>query len=453
MTTMQRRVRWRDTSYLPQVVGLFSVAFLVAFETFAVATALPVVAVELDGLSWYAVSFAAPAATGIAAMTCAAWWCDRHGHARPIVTGVLVFGVGLVFAGAAPTMEWFVTGRAVQGIGAGLVSVALYVLVARAFPAHLRPRAFVVLTSAWVLPAVVGPVIAGAVAEHVGWRWVFLGVPLVAAGALVLLRPALPSSHGDDATAVPWARILRSAAAAVAVFAVTIGGQRDVRGWQALVATGFVVALVAAVPLLPAGTLQAARGLPGVIATRSLLGTGLLATESFVPLALVRLRDLTPTLAGLFLTSTALFWFAGAWASDRWLMPWWRVRLGVMSVIVALVSVLFIPVTGVPVPVIAVGWAFGGLGMGLAMPALSSLLLEHSAVGEEGRNSASMQTSDAVADALGLAVCSGLFGWLVTIGEATPFITVFLVGLVVAVLAVPASWRATPVATAARSRR
>ncbi|WP_087622961.1 MFS transporter [Aeromicrobium sp. PE09-221] len=283
MTTSTARPRWRATGYLPQVVGLFSVAFLVAVETFAVATALPVVAAELDGLSWYAVAFAAPAAAAIAAMTCAAWWCDRHGHAHPMVTGVSIFASGLVLSGVAGSMAWFVVGRAFQGIGAGLVSVALYVLVARAFPDHLRPRAFVVLTSAWVLPAVIGPLAAGMVAQHLGWRWVFLGVPAVAVGALALLRPALRSSHGDEAVAIPRTRIARSLVVAVAIFAVMIGGQGNVPGWWALVTAGIVLALVAAVPLLPAGTLRAARGLPAVIATRSLMGAGLVAAESWCP--------------------------------------------------------------------------------------------------------------------------------------------------------------------------
>ncbi|TSD65599.1 MFS transporter [Aeromicrobium piscarium] len=441
MTTPAIRPRWRESGHLPQAVGLFSVAFLVAFETFAVATALPVVAIELDGLSLFAVSFAAPAATAIGAMTCAAWWCDRYGHARPILMGMAVFGIGLVLSGAAPSMEWFVAGRAVQGLGAGLVSVALYVLVARAFPDHLRPRAFVVLTSAWVLPAVVGPLISGTIAEHLGWRWVFLGVPSVAIGALALLRPALRSSHGDATAPMPWARVLCSLAVAVAIFAVMIGGQRDVPGWRALVAVGVVLAVVAAVPLVPRGTVRAARGLPAVIATRSLMGTGLATAESFVPLALVRLRELTPTHAGLFLTSTALLWFAGAWASDRWLSPAPRIALGAVSVSAALCSTLLIPVPGVPVVALAIGWAFAGWGMGLAMPALSVLLLEHSVVGEEGRNSASMQTSDAVADALVLAVCSGLFGWLLAKGPATPFIAVFAVAVGIALLALPASRR------------
>ncbi|WP_087622962.1 hypothetical protein [Aeromicrobium sp. PE09-221] len=77
------------------------------------------------------------------------------------------------------------------------------------------------------------------------------------------------------------------------------------------------------------------------------------------------------------------------------------------------------------------------------MPALSVLLLEHSAVGEEGRNSASMQTSDAVADALVLAVCSGLFGWLLATGPTMSFVVVFLVALMIASLALPASQKVT----------
>ncbi|MFD1861019.1 MFS transporter [Aeromicrobium camelliae] len=447
MTAVESGVSWRTAGLSAAVAGLFTTAFLVAFESLAVATALPIVADDLDGLSLYAVSFAAPAATAVAAMTVAAWCCDRYGHAPVMVAGVLVFALGLVVAGVASTMTQFVVGRAVQGVGSGLIGVALYVLVGRTFPPELRPRAFVVLTSAWVLPAVVGPAVAGTVAEHVGWRWVFLGVPVLAFVALALLRPALATSHGDASVVADRGRVWRSLVVAASVFAVTIGGQRTVAWWPLLVLGGAVVALASVVALLPPGTFRARPGLPSVIATRSLTSTAFFVAESFVPLGLVQLRGLSPTVAGLFLTATAVLWFAGSWWSTR--SRWWRSRrrrvvVGAAAVVVAVVAASAVVIDAVPIAVIAAGWAFGGLGMGMAMPTLSVLVLDLSTPDTQGRNSASMQTSDAVLQALVIAVCSGVFAALLAQGGATPFVGVFAIAAVVAVVAVPVATRVGP---------
>ena len=94
---------WRSP-YGAATVGIFSLAFLIAFESFAVITALPLVVRDLDGLSWYAVSFAAPIAISLISLTFAGAWCDASGPLRPMVTGVIVFSAGLVVAGTAPTM-------------------------------------------------------------------------------------------------------------------------------------------------------------------------------------------------------------------------------------------------------------------------------------------------------------------------------------------------------------
>ena len=73
-------------------------------------------------------------------------------------------------------MAVFVLARALQGLGAGAVIVALYVVVGRAYDEQVRPRVFALMSSAWVLPSIVGPALAGFVADHFSWRWVFLGV-------------------------------------------------------------------------------------------------------------------------------------------------------------------------------------------------------------------------------------------------------------------------------------
>ena len=85
-------------------------------------------------------------------------------------------------------MPILVGARFLQGLGAGTIQPIAYVAIARTLPESLRPRMFATLSTAWVLPGVIGPAIAGTVGDTVGWRYVFLGLlPLIAlAGALTL---------------------------------------------------------------------------------------------------------------------------------------------------------------------------------------------------------------------------------------------------------------------------
>lgn len=124
-------------------------------------------------------------------MTAAGSWTDRRGPTSPLLVGVGLFVVGLLVAGFAPTMVVLVVGRIVQGVGSDMLIVALYVVVARVYPEPVRPRVFAAFAAAWLVPGIIGPGVAGLVVEHLGWRWVFLGVPVLAVPALLVLRPAL----------------------------------------------------------------------------------------------------------------------------------------------------------------------------------------------------------------------------------------------------------------------
>ena len=65
--------------------------------------------------------------------------------------------------------------RFIQGLGAGTIPPIAYVAIGRSLPERLRPRMFATLSTAWVLPGVIGPALAGLVGETLGWRYVFLG--------------------------------------------------------------------------------------------------------------------------------------------------------------------------------------------------------------------------------------------------------------------------------------
>ena len=98
---------------------------------------------------------------------------------------------GLLLAGFAASMPMLLAGRLLQGLGAGAISVTLFVLAGRCYPETMRPRLFAAFSAAWVVPSLLGPALSGWMVDTIGWRWVFLAVPLAALPAARMLQPAL----------------------------------------------------------------------------------------------------------------------------------------------------------------------------------------------------------------------------------------------------------------------
>lgn len=399
---------WRGR-HARTTVGVFALAFLFAFEALAVATVMPAVAADLDGLRWYAVAFAAPLAAGIVALAAGGPQVDRLGPGPALRIGLVVFGAGVLLAGLAPSMEVFVLGRLVHGYGGGLIGVALYVVVAQAYPEAMRPRVFAVLTTAWVLPALVGPVLAAQVAALVGWRWVFLSVPVLAFAAWLLVAdaPSRPGSAAPVPGRLRWALI-----AAAGALAVSLGGQQVLAGWPLLVAAGLVALAVAGRRVLPPGAWSLRPGLPAVLGSRAAISTAMAAAEVYVPLLLVLQRDLTIAQAGWAVTASAVSWSAGAVVAARWRLladqPG-RVRLGAGLLATGIAGFATVSVPGVPLAVAVLAWALAGLGIGMAFSTLSVLALATAAMGEEGRVSSALQLNDYLTNAAGVALGGVVF--------------------------------------------
>jgi MFS family permease len=397
-----RRTGLLTGPYRTTTIGILLVVTLLAFEQMAVGTVMPVVARELHGLAMYAWGFSAVFITGLVGNVLAGGWADARGPARPLLTGLAVFVTGLVIAGTAPAMGWFVAGRAVQGLGSGLAVVPLYVIVAGVYPEASRPRVFAAMSAAWVVPSLVGPSVGGLVAEHLGWRWVFLGlIPLVLPAA-AMIAPALRGSraHGP----LPRGRTL--AAVVLAVGAALLLWGIDHRSPLAL--PGLAGLAYGLRTLLPRGTLRLGRGLPTAIAMRGLLMGTMAGTEAFIPLALVTRHHFSPTAAGVVLTVGALGWSAGSWWQGR-STGGSRARFAVLGA-----ALLATGVAAIAVALATSGWAalpawiVGGLGMGMAFPTLSVQVLNLSAPSEQGANSSALQISDTLGSSLAVGVAGAL---------------------------------------------
>ena len=434
--------------------GIFALILCVAFEFMAVATALPVAARSLGGLSlypWALTGFlgAAMFANGVAGEV-----CDRIGPRLPMVTGTLTFGAGLVLSGLSTSMPMLICGRVVQGLGAGFMIVAVYVVIAQCYPDSHRPRMMSLLATAWVVPSVLGPFIAGGLTELISWRWAFLSIaPMVPLPLLAVL----PHMAATTRTGVRRSnRVQLAATMAAGAALLQLGGiEAEHHRWllTGLAAVvGVVLVVVAARQLFPAGTLRLTRGLPSVIAFRGVIAGGFFSCQAYVPLMLVEHRGATPTMAGLAVAGTAIGWSTGSWWQGRPTLGMRRsglVRLGAVvttvGVLVTAASAVVTEAVTVPAVYAGVGLLVGGLGMGLSMSSNAVLLFDFSPVEDRGANSAAIQMSDSLGGLLVIGAAGVVYaGWRHSLPATTLFSLIFALSLAVMVLAVAVAYRVRP---------
>ncbi|HCS60248.1 MAG TPA: MFS transporter [Microbacterium sp.] len=392
-------------------VGAFALIFLGAIEALAMTTVMPVVSDALDGEALFAVAFAGTLATSVIGMVACGAWSDARGPRGALYLAVTLFVIGLIISGFAFTMEQFLIGRLVQGLGAGGQTVALYVIVARLYPPQLHGRVFAAFAAAWVVPAMVGPFVAGAVAEFLDWRWAFLGVAVltVIAFAMMAIRLRGVDLGGGEMmdVGVVWRRLLL--ASVVAIAAVAVGLSADavpVVGWP-VAAAAVVVIGFAVVPLLPAGTLRAGRGLASVVLVRGLVAGGFFAAEAYIPYLLMKKFDFSPTWAGIALMLAAFAWAGGSALQGVYgeLLGNRRIALISLALILAAVTSVLVTMLADAAPiVIIVGWSLAGGGMGLLYPRLTVLTLAYSGPGNTGFNSSALSISDATGSAVAVAL-------------------------------------------------
>lgn len=361
------------------VIGLVLTITLVAAEALAIVTIMPDVEDDLGGLAFYGWVFSAFMIASLVGIVLAGPLADERGPAPPFVAGLVLFSAGLVAGGLAPSMPALVGARVVQGLGAGAIPAVAYASIGRSLPDRHRPRMFAVLSTAWVVPGIFGPVVASFVSDAVGWRWVFLGLlPLVAfAGALTL--PALarlgpPTRAERD----PAARRFRS--------------------------------------LLPAGMVRARPGIPAAVASRALLTFAFFAADAFVPLAVEDVRR-RPGLVPLSVTAATLTWTAGSWVQARLHEKWDSTRLvgtGFTVLASGLAGTGLLLLHDAPIAFGLVGWAVAGLGIGMAFSPLTVVVLSEAPPGREGASSAALSFMETV----GIAAGTGLGGMAVATADA-----------------------------------
>ncbi|MGW9133480.1 MFS transporter [Streptomyces sp. NPDC055681] len=389
--------------------------FVITLDAQIVNVALPAIRVGFDGgmtgLQWvvdgYTLMFAA-------FLLSAGALTDRLGARRTFGIGMALFVAASAACGLAPNLSTLVVSRLVQGAGAAVIVPSSLTLIREAFPdAGRRAKAISVWALGGSVGAAAGPVASG-VLSLLSWRMIFfVNLPVGLAALLLLARTARSprQSHGS----FDWAGQI---AAVVALGALTYGAiETGAVGFTAgRVLASFSVAVIAAVvfvivqarrehPMVPL-TLLRSRTMALTAGIGFALNVGFYGMIFLLSLYLQQTRGLSALNTGL-----AFLPMAGLTAVVSPSAAWFTGRFGArMPVVTGQVAMVLGLVLLAIVPSSAPTWLFValmvpiGAGGGLAVPALTSLLLDHVPAERAGTASGVLNTSRQVGGALAVAV-------------------------------------------------
>jgi len=402
------------------IAGLMLGVVAVAFESFGITTVMPAVVEDLGHVRLYAWAFTMFMLGQVFAIVVAGRLCDRLGALLPLCAGMGLFAIGLASAALSPSMHIFICARLIQGLGGGALNLALMVVVAEAFDERARPKLMTAFSFCYLLPAFVGPLVAGYIAERLSWHWVFWSVMpfVVVASALGaaplarLYRNRAPAQSEHEPVPL-WAAGL----AAGGVALIQASGQdladRGVGVLTVVLAILGVGGVVVALPrLMPPRIWRLGRGLPAVMGARGALAGAFFAAQSFITMCLSETRGMELQNAGLALTVGALGWALGSLLQTQ---SWLKLRrdqiiaLGAVAVTIGLaLMALLAGWRNCPLIVLGLGLLLTGFGMGMASAGTSLATMTLSAPERIGHNTSSLQ----VADNLACAFIGGIAGTL-----------------------------------------
>ena len=172
------------------VLGISFMVIMVAIDQTIVSTALPTIVADLAGFEFYAWVATAYLLMSVITIPIFGRLGDYYGRKPLIVIGIGVFVLASVACAFASSMLFLVFGRALQGIGAGMLIGTAFASIPDLFPdPHVRLRWQVVVSSSFGIANAIGPSLGGFMAHAFGWRSVFyVNVPVGLVGLYVIVR-------------------------------------------------------------------------------------------------------------------------------------------------------------------------------------------------------------------------------------------------------------------------
>ena len=382
-----------------------------ALNAFITSTVFPSAVADIGGLSIYAWGSTAYAVTSIMGSASLSVLIGRVGARAGGLVASAIFASGTIVCASASSMPVMVAGRAIQGLGSGLLIGGAYGAVRAQFPEHLWPRLLAVISAAWGAAAMTGPAVGGFFAARGVWRAAFwMMVPLVLVAAALSWRMLGASPPRAAARQRPFARLLALCVAVICVGSVANVRAPALQSVLALAAVAMVTLAVradrrASSPLFPRDMLSLAQPLGLGFWTIFLLAMSTSPVGVFIPLLLQVIHGVPPAVAGYLQASQSFSWTMATLVAAR--LDRDRVRaaivLGPCLVTAGFVG-LFATIGAGPLAVIAVCIVLVGVGIGTCWAHVSQIILASGGPDEAALTASVVPTAQQFAIAFGAAV-------------------------------------------------
>ena len=393
------------------LIALLLAEFAAAVQIVAYSSVLPLAADDLDGDRLYGATLTAGTFATIAVLGSGGGVFARMRPHVLLFAATTFYVGGVIFAAAAPAMEWVLLGSILRGLGAGLLAGFGLAAIGGLFEDALRPRVLGLFAAIWVLPSLLGPLLNAAIAATVGWRWALAWPALLVLGARLLM--------GRDASIIPWQTEERRVD--LANTALLLGGlvlsaiAPALPRSLVLVAFvgGLVVASIAALRILRRASGGDRRLFRTVVA---FLAVCLVVFSAYGLVPLVAIEHLE---AGIVAASVALGAGLFSWSLVGMRPTWVDEWLGDTATLgFALVAAAMVVLFGSQLPaldrqvamgVLIAGWCLAGVGMGFAYPRLTSRAFENLATARTPIVASAVAFAEFGGSALGSMLGGGMY--------------------------------------------
>jgi EmrB/QacA subfamily drug resistance transporter len=312
------------------LVALMAGIAVAALDTTVVATAMPTIVGELDGVGQYGWVFSAYLLAATTTVPLFSKLADTVGRKPIFLIGMALFIAGSVACGSAQSIGQLIAFRAVQGLGAGAIQPMALTIVGDIFEPVRQARVQGIISGVWGIAAILGPGIGGVLTDLGDWRWLFyINVPI---GAVSVWFFVLCYHERVEVTPhrIDWAGAL-TLTTSVPLVLVAVNEVGPSRGWSSpwflavlALAAALLVAFIrieqrAAEPIFDLDLLRRPVIAAG-LAVHAVSGMLLFGMQTYVPPMVQGVHGGSALTAGAVVAVASLGWSAAAPIAGRWMV-------------------------------------------------------------------------------------------------------------------------------------